>query len=88
MPGGYGTMDEFFEAITLIQTQKITMFPVILIGKDFWGDLWRWIKKTLMEKHNYIGENDMDFIFLVDSPEEAMEIIKQFYPENRYTPNF
>jgi len=88
MPGGYGTMDEFFEAITLIQTQKITMFPVILIGKAFWSDLWNWIRKTLMEKHKYIGENDMDFIFLVDSPEEAMEIIKQFYPENRYTPNF
>lgn len=88
MPGGYGTMDEFFEAITLIQTQKITMFPVILIGRDFWGDLWKWIKKTLMEEHRYIGENDMDFIFLVDSPEEAMDIIKQFYPENRYTPNF
>jgi uncharacterized protein (TIGR00730 family) len=88
MPGGFGTLDEFFESVTLIQTQKITMFPVILMGKEFWGDLLKWIKNVLMSEKKYIGHNDLDFIHLVDTPEEAIDIIKRFYPEENYSPNF
>lgn len=88
MPGGFGTLDEFTEAITLIQTKKVTMFPVILIGKAFWKDLMKWMKKSLMHEHGYISPNDFDFIHLVDTPLEAMEILTRFYPGNKYAPNF
>ncbi|MBC8043940.1 MAG: TIGR00730 family Rossman fold protein [Rhizobacter sp.] len=87
MPGGFGTLDEFSEAITLIQTKKITMFPVILVGKKFWSGLIGWMRDSQLRCH-YIGENDFDFVHLVDTPEEAVQIIQRFYPENKYAPNF
>jgi uncharacterized protein (TIGR00730 family) len=73
-PGGFGTLDEFFETITLIQTSKIEAFPVILYGTDYWGGLLDWMRKTL--KPRFIGGDDMDVFRLVDSPEEAMKEIK------------
>ncbi|MDX2129181.1 MAG: TIGR00730 family Rossman fold protein [Chloroherpetonaceae bacterium] len=88
MPGGYGTLDELTEALTLIQTQKITMFPVILVGKTFWSGLIHWIKKVLIEEKSYVGVNDFDFVSVVDSPEEALKVIKEFYPDGNYLPNF
>lgn len=88
LPGGYGTLDELSEAITLIQTKKITMFPVILIGKEYWKGFMKWVRKTMMAEYGYIGENDLDYVHLVDSPEDAIKVIKQFYPDRKYTTNF
>lgn len=88
MPGGYGTLDEFAEAMTLIQTKKIKVFPVILIGKSYWKDFLKWIRDVMMEENEYIGPNDLDFLFLVDTPQEAMDIITGFYPKAKYVPNF
>lgn len=88
MPGGYGTLDEFAEAMTLIQTKKIKVFPVILVGRSYWEDFLSWIRKVMMETYAYISAEDMDYLFLVDSPNEAMDIIASFYPEKKYMPNF
>lgn len=71
-PGGYGTMDELFETLTLIQTMKVRPFPVVLVGKDYWGGLIEWIKNVLAPG-GYIDEEDMDIFRLVDTPEAAVE---------------
>jgi hypothetical protein len=73
-PGGFGTMDELFEALTLIQTRKIRNFPVILMGKDYWRDLLGWIQHTMLGE-NKISPEDLCLLFLTDSPEEAVETI-------------
>lgn len=88
MPGGFGTLDELFEAITLIQTKKIERFPIILVGKEFWEGLLDWIKKTLLDKFNNISEKDMDLIHVVDTAEEVLHILDNFYKESRLSPNF
>jgi len=75
MPGGYGTFDEMFEALTLIQTKKIKNFPVILVGKDYWQPILNWMRETLL-KAGTISEADFGLIQLTDSPDEAVEIIK------------
>lgn len=78
MPGGFGTMDELFEAVTLIQTDKIKPFPVILVGTEFWGGLLEWIKATMVEKFKTVGPDELDEIIqLVDDPEEVVRIIKR-----------
>lgn len=87
MPGGFGTLDELFEAITLIQTNKIGRFPIILVGTSFWGGLLDWIKTT-METSGKISPNDLDLISVVDSKEEVLEIIDGFYKEGMLSPNF
>ncbi len=87
MPGGFGTLDEMFEAITLIQTKKIGKFPVILVGKEYWQGLMDWMEKTLRGEH-LIGENDMNLMKLVDSPEEAIQAIDDFYSRYLFKPNF
>ena len=76
MPGGFGTLDELFEAITLIQTQRIKSFPVILVGSDYWKGLIDWIKGTLLKK-KVISEEDLDIFQVVDNPEDAVSIIKR-----------
>lgn len=86
-PGGFGTLDEFFEAMTLIQTQKITRFPVILIGTDYWGGLVDWIKKTMIERQT-ISAEDIDLFHLTDDPMEAVDIICDFYQKHTVSPNF
>ncbi|MES9879472.1 MAG: TIGR00730 family Rossman fold protein [Sedimenticola sp.] len=73
-PGGYGTMDELFEALTLIQTDKIRQFPVVLYGEDYWSGLLSWIKETMMG-HESIAPEDMDLFQLVNSPEDALKVI-------------
>ena len=88
LPGGVGTLDELFEAITLMQTKKIGRFPIVLVGKSYWDGLLVWIKVTMLEKENNISIEDLDLINVVDTPEEAVDIINNFY--NKYTlkPNF
>ncbi len=88
MPGGFGTLDELFEALTLIQTQKIEKFPIILVGTKFWGGLMDWIKETLLEKNGNISPKDTDLIYLVDTADEVIEILDNFYKEYRLSPNF
>ena len=88
MPGGFGTLDEMFEAVTLIQTNKIEKFPIILVGSDFWEGLLIWIKKVLLEKFSNISPKDMDLIHVVDTAEEVLHILDNFYKESRLSPNF
>ena len=88
MPGGFGTLDELFEAITLIQTNKIEQFPIILVGTDFWSGLMDWVKSTLLDKFNNISAKDLDLIHLVDTPEEVITILDSFYKEFELSPNF
>jgi uncharacterized protein (TIGR00730 family) len=77
-PGGYGTMDEFFETITLIQTERIDKFPVILVGKEYWKGLMDWVKKSMLNTGR-ISKEDLDIFCIIDRPEEAVEAIKNFY---------
>ena len=87
MPGGFGTLDALFEAITLIQTHKIETFPIILVGKEFWGGLFEWVKTTLLEAGN-ISPKDLDLIHLVDTSDEVIDILNKFYKEYGLSPNF
>lgn len=88
MPGGFGTLDELFEAITLIQTGKIDKFPIILVGTEFWGGLMDWIKSTLAEKVRTVSKEDLDLIQLVDTEDEVIEILDEFYNQYDLSPNF
>ena len=88
MPGGFGTLDEFFEALTLIQTKKIERFPIILVGSEFWSGLMDWVKNVLLTANNNISETDLDLVHLVDSADEVIEILDDFYKEFRLSPNF
>lgn len=88
MPGGFGTLDEVFEAITLIQTKKIGKFPIILVGTDFWAGLIDWIEKVVLEKYSNISPNDMKLIKLVDTADEVVDIVDEFYKKYNLTPNF
>jgi len=74
-PGGFGTMDEFFESITLIQTLKIDPFPIVLVGHDFWDGMVDWMRGTMLEKYETIGPDDLDLFHVTDSVEEAIEYI-------------
>lgn len=87
MPGGFGTLDELFEAITLIQTNKIGRFPIVLVGTEFWGGLLDWVKGTMLSFGN-ISPKDLDLINLVDSPTEAVKVIDEFYSKYLLSPNF
>lgn len=88
MPGGFGTLDELFEAITLIQTYKAEKFPIILVGTDFWGGMIDWIKQALLEKNNNISESDLDLFQTADTKEEVIEILEEFHKNYIFTPNF
>lgn len=79
LPGGLGTMDELFECLTLIQTHKIDRIPVILIGKDFWNGLFNWVKEYMIEQYSTISKEDLELVDLVDTVDEAIGIIKEFY---------
>jgi len=86
-PGGFGTLDELFEAITLVQTQKISLFPIVLIGSEFWEGLITWLKSTLI-KQGTISVSDFDLFHITDSTDEAIEIINRFYKTEELKPNF
>jgi uncharacterized protein (TIGR00730 family) len=87
MPGGLGTLDELFEALTLIQTEKIKKFPILLVGRQFWGGIIDWIKTVLL-KEKKIDPNDMDLIQVVETKEEVIEQLKLFYKQEYFKPNF
>jgi uncharacterized protein (TIGR00730 family) len=88
MPGGFGTLDELFEAITLIQTKKIAKFPIILVGREFWAGLMVWVKEMLLSQTGNISEVDLELFTIVDTPEEVVESINNFYKKHQFSPNF
>lgn len=88
MPGGFGTLDELFEAITLIQTNKIDKFPIILVGTEYWGGLIEWIKSTLLDGFQNISDGDIDLVQVVDTEDEVIAILDDFYDEYNLSPNF
>ena len=88
MPGGFGTLDELFEAITLVQTNKIAQFPVVLVGKDYWNGLFQWLKLTVLEEEKNIHEADLELFKIVDSADEAVDYIIDFYSKYLLKPNF
>lgn len=87
MPGGVGTLDELFEAYTLIQTDKVSKFPIILVGRDYWGGLIDWIKEMVLKEKN-ISPEDLDLFELVDTKDEVMDCLNRFYIKDNYKPNF
>ena len=88
MPGGFGTLDELFEALTLIQTDKIGKFPIVLVGKTFWSGLVDWIKKVLLEKEANVSPDDLELFTVVDTASEAVSAIDEFYKKFELSPNF
>jgi len=88
LPGGMGTIDELFEALTLIQTKKIKKMPVVLIGKDYWDGLIDWIRSTMLEKESNIAPEDMNLLKVVDTSDEAVKYIEDFYKSHELSPNF
>ena len=79
LPGGFGTLDELMEAITLIQTSKIKQIPIILVGTPFWSGLIDWLKQTLLSQNNTISEGDLDLFSCVDTADEVIDLLKQYY---------
>jgi hypothetical protein len=88
MPGGFGTIDELFESLTLVQTNKIAEFPVVLVGKEYWEGLIDWIKKTMLHEEHNINESDLDLFKIVDTADEAVKHIVDFYSKYMLKPNF
>ena len=88
MPGGFGTLDELFEAITLIQTKKVTAFPIILVGSEFWSGMLDWVKKVILYQFKNISPEDLSLMHLVDTPDEVIDILNEFYRNTSYSPNF
>lgn len=88
LPGGFGTLDELFEALTLIQTKKINKRPVVLLGREYWTGMVDWIKGTMLEMENNISPEDLDLFGIVDTPEEAYDYIEEFYKSHELSPNF
>jgi len=88
LPGGYGTMDELFEALTLIQTQKIAKFPIVLMGSEFWGGLIDWLKKVMLEQEHNINPKDLDLFKVVDTADDCVAYINEFYTRYALSPNF
>ena len=87
LPGGFGTLDELFEAMTLIQTAKLVHFPIIMVDKEYWTGLLDWIKARLLEEEN-ISDEDLSIFHLVDTAEEAVLVIEEFYEKYSLKPNF
>jgi uncharacterized protein (TIGR00730 family) len=88
LPGGFGTMDELFEALTLIQTKKINERPVVLIGKQYWQGLFDWIEASMLHMEQTISPKDLNMFSIVDTPEEAFKCIDDFYKSHALSPNF
>jgi uncharacterized protein (TIGR00730 family) len=88
MPGGFGTLDELFEALTLIQTKKIGKFPIILVGKSYWSGLIDWIKNTLIDEEKNANVEDLNLIKVVDTADEVVEVLNNFYKKYNLSPNF
>jgi uncharacterized protein (TIGR00730 family) len=88
LPGGFGTFDEFFESVTLIQTGKIGKFPIVLVGSEFWKGMVNWIEKVVQEEEKNISPEDMDLFKVVDTADEAVAVINDFYSKYMLSPNF
>lgn len=88
LPGGFGTLDELFEALTLIQTKKINQRPVVLIGSSYWTGLIDWIKTAMLDMESNISPKDIDLIKIVDTAQEAYNAIEDFYKSHQLSPNF
>ena len=88
LPGGFGTLDEVFEALTLIQTRKIGKFPVVLVGTEYWKGLVEWIREVLLEKEKNIGDDDLLLFKIVDTADDAVWVINEFYKKYTLKPNF
>jgi len=88
LPGGFGTFDELFEALTLIQTEKIGSFPIILVGSSYWEGLIKWIKETVLEKENNVSHKDFDLFNVADEADEVVDLIDKFYSKYMLSPNF
>jgi uncharacterized protein (TIGR00730 family) len=88
MPGGFGTLDELFEAITLIQTNKVAHFPIVLVGKKYWEGLLKWVVDTMLHEEHNISEKDLDLFQMVDTADDAVRIINEFYSKYLLKPNF
>jgi len=87
MPGGFGTLDEFFEAITLIQTKKIHPFPVVLMGREYWSGLLEWFKQRALAE-GMLSKADLAIFSITDDPKEAVAIVQRFYKKEEHRPNF
>ena len=87
-PGGFGTLDEFFEALTLIQTKKIVKRPVVLIGRSYWTGLMQWVEETMLRTESNISEEDLKLYTIVDTADEAISYIEDFFKTHKLTPNF
>ena len=88
MPGGFGTLDEFFEAVTLVQTYKAERFPIILVGSKFWKGLIDWIKNTLLTEYKNISKEDLDLFYVVDTKDEVINVLENFHKNYNFSPNF
>ncbi|MEY4912688.1 MAG: hypothetical protein RL025_515 [Bacteroidota bacterium] len=88
LPGGFGTLDELFEALTLIQTHKIGKFPIILVGKSYWGGLMDWLRQTVQITESNISPEDLDLLQVVDTAADAVQVIEDFYSRFVLSPNF
>jgi hypothetical protein len=88
MPGGFGTMDEFFEVATLIQTRKMSQVPLILVSKSYWSGLLDWMQETMLKKASNISTSDLNFLKIADTPDEVVEHVLNFYSKNPLQPNF
>ncbi|MFT7032367.1 MAG: hypothetical protein ACJA2S_000866 [Cyclobacteriaceae bacterium] len=87
LPGGFGTLDELFESITLIQTLKIGKFPIVLVGKEYWSGLFDWVRNVMLKEKN-ISEEDLKLVSIVDNAEDAVGVIDEFYSKFLLSPNF
>lgn len=90
MPGGFGTLDELFECLTLVQTRKISQVPMVLMGVSFWTGMLQWLKETVLEREHNINPNDLDMLYLTDDVEDAVNYVNSFYKQGlgELQPNF
>ena len=88
MPGGFGTLDEVFEAATLIQTKQTEKFPIILVGSEYWGGVVDWIKETLVLENNNINKEDLELFKIADTKEEVINFLEEFHNNYEFSPNF
>jgi predicted Rossmann-fold nucleotide-binding protein len=88
MPGGWGTLDEFFEVATLIQTRKFSHTPMICMGSTYWKGLFHWMKETMQETESNISPGDLEMIKIFDTADEVVEYLTEYYTHNKLQPNF
>lgn len=88
MPGGWGTMDEFFEVATLIQTHKFTQTPLVCVGSEYWNGLFHWMKTVMMEAEDNISAGDLELVKIYDTADEVVNFIQDYYRQNKLKPNF